>query len=79
MTQRLSGGEMLYGVRAIAAHLGVKPRQALRLVELKRIPHWREGRVICSSVASLSAWLTEREAEAARCAPPGAPDLHVAA
>lgn len=57
MDRRPAAGGLCYGVKAIAEHLGVKPRQALRLVELKRIPHWREGRVICSTRAELSEWV----------------------
>lgn len=64
MTQRPVAGAMLYGCRAIAAHLGVTKRQALRLVELGRLPVFREGRVICSTRPSLDAWLAEREAAA---------------
>ena len=66
----VAGNRCCYGIRAIAEHLGVKPRQALRLVELKRIPHWREGRVVCSSTSSLAAWLAEREASTRSPAPP---------
>ena len=66
MLRRHSGGALCYGVRSIADHLGVKPRQALRLVELKRIPVFREGRVICAAKPSLDAWVERRAAEAER-------------
>ena len=64
MTRRPPGGALCYGVRSIAEHLGVKPRQALRLVELNRIPHFREGRVICAVKPSLDEWVARRAADA---------------
>ena len=64
MIRRPAGGALCYGVRSIAEHLGVKPRQALRLVELNRLPVFREGRVICAAKPSLDAWVARRAAEA---------------
>ncbi len=70
MNRRPAVGAMLYGCAAIAAHLGVTKRQALRLVELGRIPVFREGRVICSTRPSLDTWLAEREVAAAATSRP---------
>lgn len=76
MNRRPVAGDLAYGVRAIADALGVKPRQALRLVAQNRVPHWREGRTICARRSSLTAWVAEREAAATiarSAAPAGAP------
>lgn len=64
MNRRPVDGDLCYGVRAVAAALGVKHRQALRLVEEDRIPFWREGRTICARRSTLAAWVAEREAAA---------------
>lgn len=56
-------GDMLYGMRAIAEFLGIRPRQALHLVEAGHLPHFRIGKPICSRRSTLTAWLAEREAQ----------------
>ncbi|MBV9521116.1 MAG: helix-turn-helix domain-containing protein [Hyphomicrobiales bacterium] len=55
-------GDLLYGVRAIAAHLGLRDRQALHLVESGKLPHFRLGKKICARRSSLAAWIVEHEA-----------------
>lgn len=59
-------GEMLYGTKAIAEFLGIRPRQALHLVEQDRLPNFRVGRVVCANRSTLRAWLAEQEAAAHR-------------
>lgn len=65
MTAKPAGpiqGEMLYGTKAIAEFLGIRPRQALHLMEQGRLPHFHIGRVLCANRSTLRAWLAEQEA-----------------
>lgn len=55
---------MFYGVKSIAAFLGIRPRQALHMIEAGRLPHFRVGRALCASRSSLLAWLAEMERKA---------------
>ncbi len=64
MHQRFAAGELLYGCRAVADYLGIKPRQALYLIEAGRLPVFREGRTICTRRSTLDAWLAHRDATA---------------
>lgn len=45
---------LLYGLKAIAAHLGLTPRQAERLVHRRHLPTFRLGARICSTKAGLA-------------------------
>jgi hypothetical protein len=54
-------GPLLYGVRSIAQFLGIKPRQAMHLIEQDRLPHFRVGRVLCTTRATLSDWLASQQ------------------
>ena len=56
------GGDLLYGANRIAQYLGVKPRAAYHLIETRRIPFFRIGKVVCSRRTSLAAKLDELEA-----------------
>ncbi|MBN6820703.1 DNA-binding protein [Methylobacterium organophilum] len=57
-------GEMLYGTKAIAEFLGIRPRQALHLLEQDRLPHFHVGRVLCANRSTLRQWLADQEAMA---------------
>ena len=57
-----STGLMLYGVKSIADFLGIRPRQALHLVEQDRIPHYRIGRIVCANQNTIRQWLADQEA-----------------
>lgn len=56
--------DLLYGVPAIAAHLGVSARQARHLGETGAIPTFKlpGNKIICARRSTLNAWLAEREA-----------------
>ena len=56
--------DLLYGSRAIAEFMGIKPRAAEHLIEQRRIPFFRVGRTICARRTKLIAALEELEAEA---------------
>lgn len=58
-----ASGEILYGVKAIAAFLGVRDRQALHLVETDRIPFFRVGKIVCARRAALRTWISQQEAK----------------
>ncbi|NUB25737.1 hypothetical protein [Azospirillum brasilense] len=60
-----SGGQMLYGYRAIAGHLGLTERQSKHLVETGRLRFpedgvegdvFKVGHVVCALVSSLERW-----------------------
>ena len=63
MTDTAPASDLLYGASAIARYLGVKPRAAYHLIETRRIPFFKIGKVVCSRRASLAAKLDELEAE----------------
>ena len=58
-----AAADLLYGANAIAEFLGVKPRAAYHLIETRRIPFFKIGKVVCSRRSSLAAKLAELEAE----------------
>ncbi len=45
---------LLFGLKSIAAHLGLTPRQAERLVHRRRVPTFRLGARICSTKRALA-------------------------
>lgn len=45
---------LLYGVKDIAAHLGLTPRQAAHLIEKGHLPTFRLGAIICSTKGGLA-------------------------
>ena len=55
--------DLLYGANRIAEFLGISPRSAYHLIETKRIPFFRIGKVVCARRTSLAAKLDELEAE----------------
>ncbi len=56
-----SAGDLLYGVPAIAAHLGIKERQARHRCATGAIPTFRIGQTICSRQSTINRWLDEQE------------------
>lgn len=56
--------DLLYGVPAIAAFLGIRGRQAKHRVSTGEIPTFRIGESICARRSTLNTWLAEREAAA---------------
>lgn len=45
---------LLYGVKGIAAHLGLTPRQAAHLIDKGHLPTFRLGSMICSTKRGLA-------------------------
>jgi hypothetical protein len=45
---------LLFGLKSIAAHLGLTPRQAERLVHRQHLPTFRLGARICSTKRALA-------------------------
>ncbi|ACA15689.1 hypothetical protein M446_1163 [Methylobacterium sp. 4-46] len=62
-----AAGDLLYGVRAIAEHLGVNRRQAQYLAEAGKLPVFKvgNGATIFARRSRLDAWLREVETEGA--------------
>lgn len=58
-------GDLLMGANAIAAYLGVKPRQAYRLSYDRIIPCFKLGGTVAARRSSLAKWLAEVEERAA--------------
>lgn len=57
--------DLLYGVAAIAEHLGVTKRQALYLKEKGVIPTFYIDSTVCSRRSDLNDWLNQRARQAA--------------
>ena len=57
--------DLLYGVPAIADYLGVTKRTAYHLVETKRIPFFRMGKILCSRRSKLMAAMEQLETQPA--------------
>ena len=68
MTQNEADADLLYGVPAIAAFLGLSVRQAWHQCESKRLPIFKLGNIICARRSSIAAWLAECEAAARQSA-----------
>lgn len=45
---------LLYGVKAIAKHLGLTPRQVSHLIQKGHLPSFRLGIIICSTQRGLA-------------------------
>ena len=56
--------DLLYGIDAIARHLGITPRQTKHRCATTDLPTFRMGRNVCARRSSLDRWLAEREAAA---------------
>jgi excisionase family DNA binding protein len=57
--------DLLYGARAIAGYLGVSQKQVYHLIETKRIPAFKVGKVVCSRRSTMDAALDHLEAASA--------------
>jgi excisionase family DNA binding protein len=57
--------DLLYGVPAIADFLGVTKRTAYHLVETRRIPFFRMGKILCSRRSKLMAAMEAIETQPA--------------
>lgn len=68
MTQH-SPADLAYGLKAIAAHLGVTPRQAQWLHESGKIPTFKMGNAVCALRSAIDRALAERAASARAAAP----------
>lgn len=49
--------DLLYGVKAIAAHLGITERQAYHLIEIGELPTFKLGGKVCARTCTLDRWL----------------------
>jgi len=56
--------DLLYGVPAIAGHLGLTDRTVYHLHGKGKIPTFKMGKVVCARRSSLATWLSEQEAAA---------------
>ena len=56
--------DLLYGLHAIAGHLGMTPRQAKHRALTKLIPTFKIERTVCARRSSLDAWIAEQEVKA---------------
>lgn len=56
--------DLLYGMPAIAGHLGLKVPQARHLADRGTIPMFKVGKLTCARRSTLNTWLAEREAAA---------------
>ncbi len=59
------GADLLYGAPAIAAHLGLRVRQARHQIDEGRIPTFRIGAIICARKSSLLRWFEDQERQKA--------------
>ncbi|GGC94671.1 DNA-binding protein [Chelatococcus reniformis] len=60
-----NGADLLYGMPAIAAHLGLKVPQARHLADKGTIPTFKVCKLTCARRSTLNAWLEKLEKEAA--------------
>ncbi len=56
--------DLLYGLEAIASHLGMSARQARHRALTGLIPTFKMERTVCARRSTLTAWLAEQEAKA---------------
>lgn len=49
--------DALYGLKAVAAHVGMTFRQAKHRAATGELPTFKMGKTVCASRASLDAWL----------------------
>ncbi len=70
----MENSDLLYGVPAIAAFLGLRTKQARHRIAAGTIPSFRIGATICARRSSLATWLEECEARAAVARPTTAVD-----
>ena len=56
-------GDLLYGVKAIAAYLGMRPNQAQHRCDDGTIPTFNIGRNVCARKSRLQDWIEEMAQE----------------
>lgn len=56
--------DVLYGLAAIGAHLGITARQAETIVNRRDIPTFKLGRIVCARRSTLARHFAEQEAAA---------------
>lgn len=61
-----SKGTVLRGGKSIADYIGIPRRSVYAMVDAGRLPAFRSGATICSTVEVLDEWRRAREAEARR-------------
>jgi hypothetical protein len=54
--------DLLYGMPAIAKHLGLKTAQARHLSDKELLTTFKIGKLVCARRSTLNAWLVEQEA-----------------
>lgn len=57
--------DLLYGVPAIAAYLGLREKQARNRVDRGEVPTFKIGGTVCARRSRLDAWIGEQEAQSA--------------
>jgi hypothetical protein len=57
-------GDLLWGVAAIAEHLGVTVGAARVICRRPDFPSWRLGKMRCATRSGSTRWMREREREA---------------
>ncbi len=60
-TSQADDGDLLYGVPAIASHLGIGVKQCRHRIDAKAIPAFKIGGTICARKSSLKEWLDKLE------------------
>ncbi len=58
-------GALLYGMARICTFLGIPLRAGYHLAQRKRLPCWREGKVVVASRSGLNEWIAQRERDGA--------------
>ena len=58
--------DLLYGIPALATHLGIAERQVRNLIKIGELPTFKIGRKVCSRRSTCDELLAQREAEANR-------------
>jgi excisionase family DNA binding protein len=53
--------DLLMGANAIAAYLGITPRQTYRLVYDARLPTFKLGNTVAARRSTLTRWLADAE------------------
>lgn len=49
--------DTIYGIEAIAEHVGMTARQAKYRADIGQMPSFKMGRTVCASRAALNGWL----------------------
>ena len=60
---RPGDGELLYGCKAIGAHLGLTAAETWTLCSKDELPHFRIGRRLCARRKILDRWLEKLQPE----------------